>query len=212
MTYEIKLSFEKLHEFLNFMSDLHNREMRNAEEVKHMDNSKFRFENFEEEEDIEELMQLYPVAFEDTSQKNEAETRKIYLITEKMANKPKNFLKPAAAITVTYILSRIKEIFTSDKFFLALPLTIAALFRISCGNKFSEGQPRHWQDVMDLYLFLSNEYGFNANGVENSLKLLDEYNFLNIDKDYTEDKENPKVTYQANNDLYNLLLPDEIPF
>lgn len=212
MAYEIKLSFEKWHEFLNFISDLHSREMRNAEEVKHMDNSKFRFENFEEEEDIEELMQLYPVAFEDTSQKNEAEIRKIHLITEKMAKRPKNFLKPASAITATYILSRIKEIFTSDKFFLALPLTIAALFRISCGNKFSEGQPRPWQDVMDLYLFLLSEYGFNSKGVENALDLLDEYNFLNIDKDYSADKKNPKITFQANDELYNLLLPDEEPF
>ena len=65
---------------------------------------------------------------------------------------------------------------------------------------------------MDMYLFLSNEYGFNAKGVENALEVLDEYNFLNIDKDYTEDKENPKIAYQANNELYNLLLSDEIPF
>ena len=212
MGYEIKLSFEKWHEFLNFMTDLHNREMQNIEEMKHMEKGKFRFEEIESDEDIEALMQQYPIAFEDTSQKNEAEIRKIHLITEKMAKRPKGYLKPASTITTAYILSRIKKTFTEDKFFLALPLTIAALFRIKCGNTFDEGQPRHWQDLMDMYLFLSNEYGFNAKGVENALEVLDEYNFLNIDKDYTEDKENPKITYQANTDLYNLLLSDEIPF
>ena len=211
MAYEIKLSFEKWHEFLNFISDLHSRVMRNAEDVMFMYNSKFRYENFEEEEDIEALMQLYPVAFEDTS-RNEAEIKRIHLITEKMAKRPKDCLKPASAITTAYILSRIKKTFTSDKFFLALPLTIAALFRIKCGNKFEEGQKRTWQDVMDLYLFLFTEYGFNSRGVENALEVLAEYNFLNIDKNYAEDKDNPEVTYQANNDLYNLLLPDEIPF
>jgi len=212
MGYEIKLSFEKWHEFLNFMTDLHNREMQNIEEVNHLDKNKFRFEKLEDiDEDIEDLMQQYPVAFEDTS-KNEAEIKRIYLVTEKMAKRPKGYLKPASAITTAYILSQIRKTFTSDKFFLALPLTIAALFRIQCGNKFDEGQPRPWQDLMDMYLFLSNEYGFNAKGVENALEVLDEYTFLNIDKDYTEDKENPRITYQANDELYNLLLSDEIPF
>lgn len=211
MTYEIKLSFEKWHEFLNFMTDLHNREMQNVAEVNSLDKTKFRFEELEDDEDIEALMQQYPVAFQDTS-KNEAEIKRIHLITEKMAKRPKYFLKPASAITTSYILSRIKKTFTSDKFFLALPLTIAALFRIKCGNKFEEGQTRTWQDVMDLYLFLFDEYGFNSQGVENALELLDEYNFLNIDKDYGEDKKNPKLTFQANDELYNLLLPDEEPF
>ena len=212
MAYEIKISFDKWHEFLNFMTDLHNREMQNIEEVNSLDKNRFRLEEIEDDEDVEALMQQYPVAFEDTSRKNEAEIRKIHLITEKMAKRPKGYLKPASAITTAYILSRIRKTFTEDKFFLALPLAIAALFRIKCGDTFDEKQPRPWQDVMDLYLFLSNEYGFNAKGVENALEVLDEYNFLNIYKDYTEDEENPKIAYQANDELYNLLLPDEIPF
>ncbi|MBU2700451.1 hypothetical protein Ga0466249_001543 [Sporomusaceae bacterium BoRhaA] len=212
MGYEIKLSFEKWHEFLNFMTDLHNREMQNIEEVNSLDKNKFRFEKLEDiDEDMEELMQQYPVAFEDTL-KNAAEIKRIHLVTEKMAKRPKGYVKPASAITTTYILSRIKKTFTSDKFFLALPLTIAALFRIKCGNTFEDSQTRTWQDLMDLNLFLLNEYGFKSKGVENALEVLDEYNLLNIDKDYTEDKENPKITYQANDELCNLLITDEEPF
>lgn len=212
MAYEIKVSFEKWDEFWNFMTDLHNREMRNAEGANTVDENKLKFENLEDaDEDIEALKQQYPVAFEDTS-KNEAEIKKIHLIAEKMARRPKGFLKPASAITTADIFSRIKGTFKSEEFFLALPMAIAALFRIRCGDKFQEGQTRPWQDQMDLALFLLTEHGFNSKGLENALDLLDEYNLIDIDKDYTEDKENPRIMYRANDELYNMLLSDEIAF
>ena len=211
MAYEVKITFDKWGEFLNFMTDLHNREMRNAEEA-YIDKNQFRLENLEDsDEDIEALTQQYPVAFEDTS-KNETEIKKIHLITEKMAKRPKRFLKPASAITTADIFSRIKGTFASEKFFVALPLTIAALFHIRCGDKFEEGQMRPWQDQIDLALFLLTEYGFNSKGLENALVLLDEYNLIDIDKNYTADKENPRILYRANNELYNMLLDDEIAF
>jgi len=213
MGYEIRLSFDKWEKFLDFMTDLHNREMRELEEMTDMEEKnfkpRFRFENLDEDEDIDELMEQYPIAFQDTS---ESEIKKIHLITEKMARRPKGFLKPASTITVDYILSRLKKTFSPDKFFLALPLTIAALFRIRCGEKFEEGQKRPWQDEMDLNLFLLTEYGFNSRGVKNALALLDEYNLLDIDKNYEKDKNHPRIVYRPNDELYNLLIPDEIPF
>lgn len=210
MAYEIKLSFEKWDEFLNFMTDLHNREMRNMEEANNMDENKFQFKNLEDaDEDIEALIQQYPVAFENTS---ESEIRKIHRITEKMGKRPGGCLKPASEITIAYIFSRIKDTFASEEFFLALPLAIAALFLIRCGDKFEDSKNQIWQDEMDLSLFLLMEFGFNSKGIRNAISLLDEYNLIDIDKDYSQDKKNPRITYRPNEDLYNLLLEDEIPY
>lgn len=211
MGYEIRLSFDKWTEFLNFMSDLHNREIKEGMHIMNEDKDNFRFENLDEaDEDIEELMQQYPIAFCDTT--DEDEIRKIHEITEKMAKRPVGAIKPATVITTTFILNRIKNTFASDKIFLALLLTIAALFKIKCGDKFSDGKKRLWQDKLDLGLFLLTEYGFNRRGIENALEILDEYNLIDINKDYQEDKNNPHMTYRATDELYNMLLADEIAF
>lgn len=211
MGYKIEIEFDKWTEFLNFMADLHNREIREGMHIMEEDKDKFKFENLEEaDEDIEKLMQQYPIAFCDTS--SEDEIRKFHALTEKMAKRPVGAIKPATVITTSFILDRVKNTLASDKLFLALLLTIAALFKIRCGEKFSDGQKRLWQDEMDLGLFLLVEYGFNNNGIKNALEVLDEYNLINIDKDYTEDKNNPYVTYRATDELYNMLLADEIAF
>ncbi|WP_175490554.1 hypothetical protein [Pelosinus propionicus] len=177
-----------------------------------MGKNQFRFKNLEDiNEDIEALIKQYPFAFKDTS-KNEAETRKTHLISGKMIKRSTEFLKSDSAITAADIFSRIKGTFKSEEFFLALPMAIAALFRIRCGDKFQEGQTRPWQDQMDLALFLTTEHDFHSKGLKNALDLLDKYNFIDIDKDYTENKEKPRILYRANDALYNLLLSDEIAF
>lgn len=212
MAYEIKITFDKWDEFLNFMTDLHNKEMWNLEAANRMGKNQFRFENLEDAaEDIEALIKQYPVAFKDTS-KNEVETSKLHLISEKMIKRSTGFLKPDSAITAADIFFRIKGTFKAEEFFLALPMAIAALFRIRCGEKFKDGQMRLWQDQIDLALFLATEHDFNSKGLKNALDLLDKYNFIDIDKDYTEDKEKPRILYRANDALYNLLLSDEIVF
>lgn len=207
MAYEVKITFDEWEEFLNFMTELHNREMRNLEEVNRIDKNQIRFENLEDaDEDIEALIQQYPVAFKDTS-KNEAEIRKIHLITEKMTKRPAGFLKPGSAITTADIFSRIKGTFKAEEFFLALPMAIAALFRIRCREKFKDGQMRLWQDQMDIALFLTAEHGFNSKGLENALDLLDKYNFVDIDKDYTEDKKKPRwIGYNKLDSFFKELL------
>lgn len=216
MGYKIEIEFDKWEEFLCFAADLHNREIKRLEEEM-TELERENFKKLEEEEDIDELKKQYPIAFQNTAYKaynaeEKEEIRKIQTITEKMAKRQENELKPASAITTSYILSKITKIIPAKELFLGLPLTIAALFRIKCGDEFETNQSCPWQDYADLVLFLYTEYGFKAEGVKNGLKLLDEYNLIDINKDYQESRENPHITYRAADELYNLLLEDEIAF